>query len=242
VTTLLHMTTTADWAGGRILPAAGEDFIHLSRPDQVHIPANLLYAGRRDLLALAIDPARLRSEVRVEGGFPHLYGDLTADAVFDVAPFLPDDDGAFHLVVAPAHPDHEPAATLLAEDEAELTELYGGCGQLPRAEVWLPDGRFLVAWLDGAPIACAGIRPWSEPGVAELKRMYVRPAGRSQGIARRLLGAAEAGAARAGYHALVLDTGAKQPHAEALYRSAGYTEVEKFNDLPAVFYGRKPLT
>jgi uncharacterized protein (DUF952 family) len=240
--TLLHLTTGAEWAGGCIVPAAGEDFIHLSRPDQVHVPANLFYAGRRDLVALAIDPARLRAEVRVEGGFPHLYGELGADAVFDVAPFPPDADGAFHLVVAPSHPEHEPAATLLAEDEAELTELYGGCGQLPRAEVWLPDGRFLVAWLDGAPIACAGIRPWREPGVAELKRMYVRPGGRSRGIARALLGAAEASAARAGYGALVLDTGPKQPHAEALYRTAGYVEVEPFNDLPASFYGRKPLT
>src|SRR5207244_2686253 len=85
MTTLLHLTTPEEWAARRVEPGP-EGFVHLSRPEQLHVPARLFYAGRRDLVQLAVDDALLTSEVRVEDGFPHLYGPLLADAVFDVAP------------------------------------------------------------------------------------------------------------------------------------------------------------
>jgi uncharacterized protein (DUF952 family) len=79
-------------------------FVHLSTPDQVHLPANRLYAGRTDLVLLRIDPARLTSPVRWEPGvatdpnamvFPHLYGALPVDAVINVTPYRPDAAGRF---------------------------------------------------------------------------------------------------------------------------------------------------
>jgi uncharacterized protein (DUF952 family) len=45
------------------------------------------YAGREDVVLLGIDPSRLVPEVRVEGGFPHLYGPFSLDAVTEVRPF-----------------------------------------------------------------------------------------------------------------------------------------------------------
>jgi uncharacterized protein (DUF952 family) len=84
------------------LDAAG--FVHLSTPEQVHLPANRLYAGRGDLVLLRIDPARLTSEVRWEPGvatdpdsmvFPHLYGPLPATAVISVTSYRPDANGRF---------------------------------------------------------------------------------------------------------------------------------------------------
>lgn len=79
-------------------------FIHLSTPEQVHLPANRLYAGRTDMLLLEIDPARLTAPVRWEPGvptdpesmlFPHLYGPLPMAAVTSVTPYRPAPDGSF---------------------------------------------------------------------------------------------------------------------------------------------------
>ncbi|MDQ2723663.1 MAG: DUF952 domain-containing protein [Actinomycetota bacterium] len=90
-------------AGGSVQPGPG-GFVHLSTPEQVHLPANRLYPGRRDMLLLCVDPARLSSELRWEHGvpadpsamrFPHLYGPLPATAVIAVLDYLPSIDGTF---------------------------------------------------------------------------------------------------------------------------------------------------
>jgi uncharacterized protein (DUF952 family) len=64
------------------------------------------------LLILTIDPTRVEAPVKyenIEGGselFPHIYGDLDADAIVDVRPFPPDADGVFSLpTVAHATPN-----------------------------------------------------------------------------------------------------------------------------------------
>lgn len=245
--TLLHMTTAADWAGGRIEPAAGEDFVHLSRPDQVHVPANLLYAGRRDLVLLAIDPDRLTSEVKVEGGFPHLYGPLLAESVFDVLPFAPDDDGSFHLVFAPMDAAVAPAADLIEAMVQEMDDLYGGRIDVPGMpsatpiDFARPKGTFLVGHLDGEPVTGGGVKTL-EPGLGEIKRMYVAPHVRGQGIARRLLTALEDAARRLGLERVRLDTGPEQPAARHLYESAGYVEIADYNDNPkATYFAEKRL-
>lgn len=107
---LVHLCSAEDWqlatARGEHRPdsldAAG--FVHLSTPEQVHLPANRLYAGRTDLVLLRVDAARLSAPIRWEPGvpadpdsmvFPHLYGPLPAAAVISVTPYRPDDDGRF---------------------------------------------------------------------------------------------------------------------------------------------------
>ena len=106
---LVHLCGLDEWAvaraSGEIRPdASGGQFIHLSAPEQVHLPANRLYRGRGDLVLLHIDPARLTSEVRWEPGvptdpesmlFPHLYGPLPTDAVIRVTAYRPAPDGTF---------------------------------------------------------------------------------------------------------------------------------------------------
>jgi len=98
--TLLHIVDPAEWDGGTIQPG-DEGFVHLSYDHQVHVPGNLFYAGRRGLRLLVVDEPRVAADVRVEGGFPHLYAPLTPDVVLGDLPFEPDDDGVFQPLSAP---------------------------------------------------------------------------------------------------------------------------------------------
>jgi uncharacterized protein (DUF952 family) len=121
---LVHLCGTQQWAQARrrggIHPrdAGGGEFIHLSTPEQVHLPANRLYRGRADLVLLHIDPARLDAPVRWEPGvptdpasmlFPHLYGVLPLAAVVSVTAYPPAGDGTFPPLAAdgPADPAGE---------------------------------------------------------------------------------------------------------------------------------------
>jgi uncharacterized protein (DUF952 family) len=107
---LLHLVTAEEWEQARAAggiepgPAGNDEFVHLSAPHQVRLPANRLFAGRDDVLLLVLDPDRLGAEVRWEPGvpgdpasmtFPHLYGTLPLDAVARVVPYRPRDDGTF---------------------------------------------------------------------------------------------------------------------------------------------------
>jgi uncharacterized protein (DUF952 family) len=107
---LVHLCPVDEWSSARTrgelrpesLTSAG--FIHLSTPDQIHLPANRLYRGRGDLVLLYIDPTLLNSPVRWELGvatdpesmlFPHLYEALPVGAVINVTSYLPAPDGTF---------------------------------------------------------------------------------------------------------------------------------------------------
>jgi len=65
----------------------GEGFVHLSYEHQVRTAADEHYRGRTDLLLATVDPDRLVGEIRIENGFPHLYGTLDRDAIVEVVPF-----------------------------------------------------------------------------------------------------------------------------------------------------------
>jgi len=99
-----------------------------------------------------------------------------------------------------------------------------------------PHGAFVVAWLDGTPVACGALRPSEVDGEGEVKRMYTVPAARRQGISRLLLARLEERARQLGYRAVRLETGTAQPEAMALYEGAGWRPIEPFGryaDSPA---------
>jgi GNAT superfamily N-acetyltransferase len=101
----------------------------------------------------------------------------------------------------------------------------------PSVEEFLPPrGAFLVIHLNGAPVACGGIKSMGD--AAYLKRMWVSPDTRGLGIGRRLLRALEEKAAALGYARACLETHKALVEAQHLYRSAGYREVPPFNDEP----------
>lgn len=113
-------------------------------------------------------------------------------------------------------------ATLLVAQQRELAEADGGRdGQVyPMHD----DVSYLLAVVGGRAVACGAWQALG-PGVAELKRMYVRPAFRGRGIARQLVVALEEEALAEGRPVLRLETGTYLPAAIALYRSVGYTPI-----------------
>ena len=121
------------------------------------------------------------------------------------------------------------AAGLIDEVQQEYVRRYGGQDDTPvdPAQFAAPDGTFLVALLAGTAIGCAGMRRHLD-GVVEIKRMFVRVEHRRRGHARRMLAALEDWARDRGHTRVVLETGAAQPEAIALYASAGYRPIEGF--------------
>jgi GNAT superfamily N-acetyltransferase len=84
-----------------------------------------------------------------------------------------------------------------------------------------PGAAWLVLFEDGVAVGCGGLRRL-EPGVGEIKRMFVRAEARRRGHGRRLLAELEAIARAAGYRRILLYTTEVLVEARALYRSAGY--------------------
>lgn len=98
-----------------------------------------------------------------------------------------------------------------------------------RDDLLPPAGVFLVATLRAEPVGCGGLK-FHDDGWAELKRMWVAPDVRGFGIGRRLLTEFETRAAAHGSEAIRLDTNSTLKEAIAMYRSAGYREIQPFND------------
>jgi uncharacterized protein (DUF952 family) len=107
---LFHIATQVDAERGKrtgtyIPDAFGrEGFIHCSYAEQVIQVANRLFAGRRDLVLLEIDPQKLSCPVvdeNLEGGmelFPHIYGHVPMSAVLAIHPFPCDGRGRFSAI------------------------------------------------------------------------------------------------------------------------------------------------
>jgi ribosomal protein S18 acetylase RimI-like enzyme len=138
--------------------------------------------------------------------------------------------------------DHATVEDLFREYIASLTEdisfqnpndeLAGLPGKYAR-----PGGVVLVAW-DRDKAAGAIAYRMLEPGVAEMKRLYVRPAYRGSGLGRELANELIEEARACGYRTIMLDTLESMSAARTLYRDLGFAPVEPYydNPLPGVMY------
>ena len=85
----------------------------------------------------------------------------------------------------------------------------------------------MVGYENGIPVACGCFKKISR-GRVEIKRMYVAPDFRGEGMAQTLLTALEYWAARLGYEKVRLETGKGQPEAIGLYKKAGYSVIPNY--------------
>ncbi|MFE6284993.1 GNAT family N-acetyltransferase [Streptomyces sp. NPDC057877] len=90
-------------------------------------------------------------------------------------------------------------------------------------------GVFLVAYEEGAPVGCGALRRLA-PGVGEIRHVWVDPAARRLGLARRVLGELERAAVARGLDVVRLDTHASLTEAQAMYRACGYREIPAYSD------------
>ncbi len=95
-----------------------------------------------------------------------------------------------------------------------------------------PTGAFVVAYTDAdEAVGCGGL--WTvEPGVGEIKRMWVHPDARGQGLAGRLLRDLEQRSQAMGHTRTILDTNEVLHGAITMYQRAGYVAIERYNDNP----------
>jgi GNAT superfamily N-acetyltransferase len=154
------------------------------------------------------------------------------------------DLSALRVRRAPA--DAPPGSDLLEAMVSELVPLYGridvpGAPSATPQDFSPPGGAFLVLVDGGRPLACGGVKRLDDE-TCEIKRMYVVPEARGQGVAGVLLRALEDEGRRLGYAVARLDTGPHQPHAQRLYERAGYRSIANFNaNSFASFWGEKRL-
>jgi len=101
----------------------------------------------------------------------------------------------------------------------------------------------VVAYIDNRPAGCGCFKPYDSEAV-EVKRMFVLPCARGNGISKMVLNELETWARSLGYNYTVLETGEKQVEALNLYPKSGYLPIPKYGpyiDLPDSICFRKPL-
>lgn len=141
------------------------------------------------------------------------------------------------MTIEEVDPTSPPARACLAAYYAELAARFAGGFDIARscdpeaAAMVRPRGTFLIALGDGRPVGCVGLKGSGGP-VAEIKRLWIDPAARGLGFAKRLMQEAEAAARDLGIRTLRLDTNSALPEALALYRRSGWVEIDRFNDDP----------
>jgi N-acetylglutamate synthase-like GNAT family acetyltransferase len=144
-------------------------------------------------------------------------------------------------VVRAASPaDEDCAAVILAEYFDSLAIVIRDTAADIRGYLTPPGGLWL-AHAGAEIVGCVALRPLTDR-IGEIKRLYVRPTHRGQGVADGLLDALEASARERGFHELYLDTHDGLTAAKRFYERRGYARRERYNNNPqATLYMQRRL-
>jgi putative acetyltransferase len=91
----------------------------------------------------------------------------------------------------------------------------------------------IVAYENNQPVGCGAFKEY-EWGVAEIKRMYVKPTHRGNGIAGQILSALEQWAKEEGFKSCILETAVRQPEAIRVYERGGYHRIPNYGQYVGV--------
>src|SRR5687768_17254170 len=124
---------------------------------------------------------------------------------------------------------NDDARALIGELDTELS------GEYPPEQrhgfsverVFQPDVMFFIARLDGEPVGCGGVS-FGGDGMAEVKRMYVRPHARGGNVAGAIVARLEQEARARGVMRLVLETGDVRHAARRFYEREGFVRCAAF--------------
>jgi putative acetyltransferase len=148
--------------------------------------------------------------------------------------------------IALESPDQPDVIELIAELDAYQRSLYPpeSTHLLDLASLKQAHVLFVVARdAEHRAVGCGAVV--LHPGYGELKRLYVHPRGRGQGVAKAMLAMLESKAAATGCTVLKLETGPLQPEALALYARSGFERRGPFGgywDDPLSVFMQKPIS
>ena len=135
------------------------------------------------------------------------------------------------LEISRADPREPEAAALIGAMTEEVRATYDhkvdGHGNFKPEDVLVPGSGFLVGRVAGHAVACGAYRPL-EPGVAEIKRMFVVREHRGRGYSKAMLSTLERMAKDSGYETVRLGTRPLQTAAIALYEGTGYVRIPNY--------------
>ena len=135
------------------------------------------------------------------------------------------------LSVRPETPDQAEVLRFLAKADERSRSLYPAESRhgLSLSALLAAKARFFIARRDGQALGCGGYILLPERS-AEMKRLFVDPSARGQGIGGALVGAIEESSTKEGVRLLYLETGIKSHEAIRLYKRFGFVECGPFAD------------
>lgn len=140
----------------------------------------------------------------------------------------------WHMEIRRVRLSDKEVEPLLVGLSDEYDTRYGQSIEMTRAseDEFNPPAGLFVALMDGPITAAGGGFRRHDESTCEVKRMWTNPLYRQRGLATRILRTLEDAAWEAGYTNLILETGPRQPEAEALYVTRGYSRIEVYGHYP----------
>ncbi|MBH8555847.1 GNAT family N-acetyltransferase [Nostocaceae cyanobacterium CENA357] len=135
------------------------------------------------------------------------------------------------LVIIPEKPTCSAIQELIRELDNYLATLYP-----PESRHGLDISALLhksvtvfLARLDNEPVGCGAVKFFPQ-GYAEVKRMYIKPAFRGQGIGKKILNQIELYVKEANIYTVRIETGIYQHEAIRLYEKVGFYRITPFGE------------